>query len=995
MDQLLCSLRALSLLPPSPSQLLQLLSSPSDHEAEEKEVRDLARVLSLGSYDPDSENEDEADEGGMAGFGVDRELVEDAVVEMIRSFRKDVAKMRSAYEDEEMQRQKPVTTMKATPLHFLKLRHEALIRQDQKMHALFRGYRPKIIFSGGPSYSSGKELAQLKAPSANATLRCCSRLDGQYIIARVASAVSIYVGATFLVTLPEPFGFSIPLSVSHFTTDPTLSWKNASKLLPEGTILAIKEPYFSLHHSLRASGTSGGVGIRVDTPTDLVVLASSGNETTLEDDWQRQYITDLKWPVESARANIKGAKRAKKGSNKVEGDDLQQTDQTATTPGVSEPATWLQEGALSHAILCQRSKAPPWVTIGATVETAKAFLDSGRPGAALREILAAQQYGIFGAERNAGTEVGVSLETLRGDALYRMQAWSEAAEAFKSALSLSSEAKADLTAKIDASRRRQFEAQNGPDNDADNVARVYFAHLDSANPRIEIADWMSSDLKVAQIPNAGRGLITTKPVKAGTPLLTAKSRGSSYPSDPALQDTPILRCNFQNGVLSTTTQVKATTNLIHIMIDRPEVTQEILGLTAGPGTPDSGWVKASHFEKARAKVAEENSWRDLTPSRIGPTGGINALYVDEVLRHNAFGPGVIKRNADDAADKAVTPLPNGSLATDHLPPALRLKLDRDPPSAFARSTQPHPLPAILNHSCLPNVSSVFLGDVVITRALRDLNEGEEIGHEYVRGGVDYAGRQSTLSKHGFVCACPLCELDRRDGPDALDKRRKILALKGPAILGRSDALLRHSGATTDVSEKDRENHREVRESLEELHSEIAETYNPSRGPCRPELRDIQGRIGRHAGAEGDLALAVWWHLESLRSVNAILEPAWDALTREPPTKDESLAEQLSNKLVLESKRLDELPSSASISLLQAPALHVDEAQATLWRLAQLFAATHSNLSLVWSQTAYWTHEILIAGGCNVFRDRWGPTNAHEDQTLEWKDAWNLWTAAQP
>lgn len=755
MDALLSSLHSLSLLPPSPSQLLQLLSNSASPEAEEQEVRDLARVLSLGSYDKDAaaggESEDADDVLDPAGFGMDRELIEDAIAEMIKTFKIEISKLRAAYQAEGALQSSPQSLPKATPLHFLTLRHESSLRQSQKLNTIYGGYRPKVIFSGGPSYASEAELSSLAPITKAEDLRVGSRLQGKYLVVRVASSLSVYIGASFLVTLPAPFGFSMPASILHFTANPRMSSEEATALLPRGTLLIIKEPYISSNHSLRAGGSLGGPGLRIDTPTDVVLLQSPGEASgRTVAGWKVPYLEPLQWIKE--REPAKAGKGAKKVALKTD-PSIGATGATVIPEISAEASTsqplWLQDGPLSRARL-EGEPASSSRTREDTLFLAERFLRNDRPGAAWREVSA-------GVREVPTPEVhdSWSLEqeaALKGDILLAMGAWSEAECMLEQATSgPDTSPSPTLLDRLSQARKCKAEAEAGPSSSGLTVASIYRSHLSSARPRIPVANWLSPALKVSQIPNAGRGLVTTRSVSAGEPLLMAKSRGSSYPSDEQLdQYCPIIRCDFQNGVISTTTQILATTKLIHQMIDRPEITQEILGLTAGPGTPDSRWVEAGRFEKATARLGAAEVYEGLRPDRIGPLGGINSLYVDEVLRHNAFGPGVVQRGSasgegsEDSGSRAETGQSNGSGEAITLPRALRRKLAQDPPSAFSRSTQPHPLPAILNHSCLPNVSSVFLGDVVVTKALRDLQEGEEIGHEYVRGGVDYQVRTCAL-----------------------------------------------------------------------------------------------------------------------------------------------------------------------------------------------------------------------------------------------------------
>lgn len=123
-------------------------------------------------------------------------------------------------------------------------------------------------------------------------------------------------------------------------------------------------------------------------------------------------------------------------------------------------------------------------------------------------------------------------------------------------------------------------------------------------------------------------------------------------------------------------------------------------------------------------------------------------------------------------------------------------------------------------------------------------------------------------------------------------------------------------------------------------------------------------------------------MQSILSVNAKLSVRWQSIAEQ--SEDSSTAKLDES---LQALSLD----SSTLALFEAPAIHVDEAQRTIWRIAQVFYATSQpHLSLVWSKTAYDIHDILIGGGTGVFKDRWGPTNESEQATLEWLDAWNLW-----
>ncbi len=180
---------------------------------------------------------------------------------------------------------------------------------------------------------------------------------------------------------------------------------------------------------------------------------------------------------------------------------------------------------------------------------------------------------------------------------------------------------------------------------------------------------------------------------------------------------------------------------------------------------------------------------------------IDSSYVDGVLRFNAFGP---------AAN------PGGKSSSS------------SPDSELTRSTMVHPLPAILNHACLPNVSSVFFGDLVTTRALHPLKKGTEIMHQYVKGEQPWLIRRSQLSKHGFKCGCGICVLDERDGEDKVRERGQVIGGSLSMLQERSRIVLKSSSSP---QEKETEDHRDLAESLGEMIDKVQSTITRGGRSC--------------------------------------------------------------------------------------------------------------------------------------------------------------------
>ncbi|KAK3335944.1 hypothetical protein B0T19DRAFT_408041 [Cercophora scortea] len=124
---------------------------------------------------------------------------------------------------------------------------------------------------------------------------------------------------------------------------------------------------------------------------------------------------------------------------------------------------------------------------------------------------------------------------------------------------------------------------------------------------------------------------------------------------------------------------------------------------------------------------------------------------------------------------------------------------RSPVGRMAKGLWAHA--SYMNHSCVPNTMRSFIGDMLISRATRDIAEGEEIFQQYVPVNALLDLRTSVFKENwGFECSCQLCVGERRSPRSKLDERKKALAAiertgtKKPAA-GKggiaTDATIRH------------------------------------------------------------------------------------------------------------------------------------------------------------------------------------------------------------
>lgn len=868
MEDLVRSLRNLGLRPPNAAQLWELLDDDKEVQAR------LIKLLAFNNADVDDEGQDGMSAGAGVAALMGQDLLQEAVSALLDNFRRTIERQRETTQKEEALLRNDMDAgssgngtrktktgpkkVKFPPRKALLARQEAALRKDGDERARSQGYRPRLVFDGSQSFFSQSELSNLRR------VACCDfeivpkRYKGGYLLCRVITSPLLYVGITVLVE--DPKGAVTPMSVSHLTSDLNMATEEVAALLPIGTILGVKEPLLSIDHQARAGPCTGkaDVGLRVDSPTDLVIL-DAGSAVLKDVAWETtidsRSAPDLPWRME----------------------DISKRENTAS--------------------LIERR------------------YDAGRTGAAFRALLRAEQ---------AGQQTDA---TLKARILYNLGAWKAAKDLFSSLPGQDDQTQDDdkagdfsvpaseLTPSQSARRctLRQLQSEQGLTQH--DVRSIYFAA--SKVFRFDSSDFIGP-VTVQDIPGAGRGLVTTRDVEPGELLLCCRAVGSAYPEDPQSKGSPLLRLNLSNGVVSATSQVRAQTNLIHAITDRPELARSILGLTAGPAVPPSKYVQRP-FPMVTLPILAA----DKALSLAGPPP-IDAAYVDGVLRFNAFGP-------------AQSPTRSGAGSMDA--------------GELGKSTMPHPLPAILNHACLPNVASIFFSDMVTTRPLARLPKGTEIVHQYVRGEEPYGIRAAQLSKHGFQCACMLCEMDRADGQEAYTARARIIQGEARAVFERSRVLMKRVDASKIGGERpfiegegmqDLDAHQDVLNALEQLQQRVDGTYAAQRGTLRPDLFAIMEVRVKHL---------------ALISTGSAVEAVTEAIRC------------VGGKVVHD--KLDERQGV----LHELPRLHIDGAIALLLLVAVLYAnqasKLHQHQAQAWTQAAFWAHQCMIGGGMDVFLDRWG------------------------
>lgn len=89
--------------------------------------------------------------------------------------------------------------------------------------------------------------------------------------------------------------------------------------------------------------------------------------------------------------------------------------------------------------------------------------------------------------------------------------------------------------------------------------------------------------------------------------------------------------------------------------------------------------------------------------------------------------------------------------------------------------------AIANHSCLPNATRAFIGDMMILRANRKVQAGEEILMTYYPDRDSYTKRKKALRFYAFECDCKLCRADQAMPQRIHNERDKARTMVEPFV----------------------------------------------------------------------------------------------------------------------------------------------------------------------------------------------------------------------
>ncbi|KAK1999947.1 hypothetical protein LX36DRAFT_709737 [Colletotrichum falcatum] len=238
-------------------------------------------------------------------------------------------------------------------------------------------------------------------------------------------------------------------------------------------------------------------------------------------------------------------------------------------------------------------------------------------------------------------------------------------------------------------------------------------------PIIDCATY-SSPVEIRDSPGRGRGLFTTKAVKAGELLLCEKAFSYVYADQKDATGSKNMKIlmNLDSKKMTMGGQATLISTIVQKLYHNPEAVSRFVNLHHG----DYEVVNDSQEEQ---------------------------VVVDTL---NCFGaPRTTLEHLKNQANQG--------------------QEDRSQTTCGIWTTA-----SFINHSCTGNCSRSFIGDMMVVRAGRDLDVGTELMFSYrlPEEGADYETTQNGLKSWGFICRCELCEEKKATSKATFLKRQRLV-----------------------------------------------------------------------------------------------------------------------------------------------------------------------------------------------------------------------------
>ena len=570
----------------------------------------------------------------------------------------------------------------------------------------------------------------------------------------------------------DPAGDAVMLSFYNAAVGNHYTGPELDLLFPLGAILAIREPNFK-------SPSMGGSGIiRVDSPTDIIFLSETD-----------ALLDEIKWEVKKPISPF-----SRNCDYKVEGNRyFAKRDyilaESIYSRGLREnPST-------EQRLLLHLNRAAAHLQLSN-------FASAGRDATAVLEAI--EEMDDPDSQENM---------KLKEKALFRLANSQYGQRKFPLAKSTfttllqqvtTSQQAADGIAKCEA---REKESATGEYD----LLGMYRAGKKGGAVRLDVADYQGP-IKVEQVAGrgGGRGVVAARNIRAGELLVLEKAFAVTFIEDldPRF---PILSIDMIRSAVSFSPAVAQVIKIANKLSDDPSLLSVVNSLYAGPKSTQPIATSVENF-------VASNSAEDTAVEGFG----VDVTRIEEIGTFNAYA-------APRPPVRPLIPVSRRFTATSHLtesPKAEEVKTGlrnvgtRNSPSAL------FPLASMFNHQCSPSASWRIYGDVIVVRAVRDIEMGREILIEYVGG--DYEDRTAGLVTHFGEkrCGCAMCNADREDGKARREKRTRIMDVDRRVL--ESLLLESHSKEKLALMKK-------AIISIQQYIDSIQSTYSPNRNSFRPQV----------------------------------------------------------------------------------------------------------------------------------------------------------------
>ncbi|OHE96049.1 hypothetical protein CORC01_08586 [Colletotrichum orchidophilum] len=441
----------------------------------------------------------------------------------------------------------------------------------------------------------------------------------------------------------------------------------ADDVLPEGSVCLIKDPFFKVT-------TDGKYSLRVDHVGDITLLPEGDERIPAQ--WR----------------NLKTG-----GSS----EEIRQQGNAAVGQRNWGKAEILYSKALASAATLEQKCA-------ALLNRSLANLRLHRPENALDDAAKSQENG-------NPTEKGLFREA---KAHYALEQFSLCCEKLRQVVSLNPDNR-DAKRELERTLSRISEQDQGI-----YQWRQMHNQAKATPPVIDCATY-TGPVEVRHSPGRGRGLFTSKAVKAGDLLLCEKAFAYNYAGEDDVisrQNVKILM-SLDSKRMTMGGQADLISSLVQKLHHNPHVASRFTDL---------------HRGNYRSGGTTEQSISAVDTFLVATTVGLNCFGAPRASILNWENTGGQK--------KSYTTCGIWSLASH------------------------------INHSCVGNCRRSFIGDMMVVRASRDMDADTELLMSYrpPDEGASYKETQKNLQHWDFICRCELCEEKKSVSKQTFQKRQGLL-----------------------------------------------------------------------------------------------------------------------------------------------------------------------------------------------------------------------------